>query len=387
VYADGDNRTFDRAAAYTISGAGITTTTIDLTDLASTNFSSTFTRASNSNGNYVRFSVTATGFTLRAVPTAAATTTRRAPVNAIQIVPAATAAPDFTIAATPASRTVAAGSSTTYSVTVAPRNGFADTVALSATGLPSGATATFAPASISGSGTSTLTVSTSGSTPAATSTLTVSGTTGPLRHTASVTLDVDASARRAMSVSFMGNHTAPMGAADIAGVVPAANWNNASGAARTTPLALVDETGAATGATITWSSNNTWMTPISDQAGNRRMMKGYLDTSTTSTTTVTVAGLNAGAYDVYVYADGQNYEFARTAAYRISGTGITTTTINLTDPANTNFAGTFTEASGSNGNYVKFAITASGFTLTATPISGGNPTLRAPVNAIQIVPR
>ena len=114
-------------------------------------------------------------------------------------------------------------------------------------------------------------------------------------------------------------------------------------------------------------------------------MKGYLDTSNTSVTTVTVAGLPSGAYDVYVYADGDNREYTRTAVYRISGTGITATTVNLTDLANTHFSGTFAQAAGTSGNYVKFSINADGFTLTATPDTGSNATLRAPVNAIQIV--
>ena len=48
------------------------------------------------------------------------------------------------------------------------------------------------------------------------------------------------------------------------------------------------------------------------------------------------------------------------ARYRISGAGITTTTINLTDAGNTNFNATFTQANNSAGNYVKFSITASG---------------------------
>ena len=61
------------------------------------------------------------------------------------------------------------------------------------------------------------------------------------------------------------------------------------------------------------------------------MMKGYLDTGSGGATTVTVAGLPAGAYDVYVYADGDNGAASRTGSYRISGAGITTTTINLTD--------------------------------------------------------
>ena len=75
---------------------------------------------------------------------------------------------------------------------------------------------------------------------------------------------------------------------------------------------------------------------------------------------MTVAGLPAGTYDVYVYADGDNGVFSRTGAYRISGAGITTTTINLTDAGNTNFNATFTQANNSAGNYVKFTITASG---------------------------
>src|SRR4029453_1519431 len=91
-----------------------------------------------------------------------------------------------------------------------------------------------------------------------------------------------------------------------------------------------------------------------------------LDTTDTSVTTVTVAGLANSAYDVYVYADGDNNSQTRTAAYRISGTGITPTTINLTDVAGTNFSSTFTQATNSAGNYVKFSIVAGGLTFAAT---------------------
>jgi hypothetical protein len=57
-------------------------------------------------------------------------------------------------------------------------------------GLPTGATATFAPAAISETGTSTLTVQTSPTTPPGTYTLTVSGSRGTRTNTASVTLTV-----------------------------------------------------------------------------------------------------------------------------------------------------------------------------------------------------
>jgi hypothetical protein len=147
---------------------------------------------------------------------------------------------------------------------------------------------------------------------------------------------------------------------------------------------LTDDTGTMTSATLTWKANNTWATPIVDQPGNIRMMKGYLDTSNTSVTTVNVAGLPSSTYDVYVYVDGDNRTFARSASYTIAGTGFTSTAT-VMDPANTNFSGTFTEAVSSSGNYVKFQISGSGFTITARSLTSGNTALRAPINAIQIV--
>ena len=191
----------------------------------------------------------------------------------------------------------------------------------------------------------------------------------------------------AIGIDFVGSSGIAMAANETAGVVSQTNWNSAAGATQSSPLALVDAAGTATTATVAWSANGGWAVPITDQPGDRRLMRGYLDTNSTSVTTVTVAGLPSGTYDVYVYADGDNREYTRTAAYRISGSGVTDTTINLTDTAHTNFSGTFTQAAGTAGNYVKFTITAAGFTVTATPVSGTNPTLRAPINAIQIVPR
>ncbi len=98
--------------------------------------------------------------------------------------------PDFAISATPSSASVLVGNSATYTVTITPTNGFTDTVTLSASGLPTGATASFNPATISGSGTSTLTVTTSGSTPAGTSSISIDGSSTSASHSASVSLAV-----------------------------------------------------------------------------------------------------------------------------------------------------------------------------------------------------
>ena len=85
--------------------------------------------------------------------------------------------------------------------------------------------------------------------------------------------------------------------------------------------------------------------------------------------------------------DGDNGDARRTGVYQLSGAGITTVTVNLMDPAGTNFTGTFSQGNGSAGNYIKFSINGRGFTLTATPGHASTGIIRAPVNGIQIVAR
>jgi Bacterial Ig domain len=98
---------------------------------------------------------------------------------------------NFSIAATPSSRSVNAGDSTTYTVSTTAINGYGGNIAFSATGLPSGATASFVPPSVTGTGSSVLTVSTTaGTTPAGSYTLTITGNDGTISHSTTVTLNV-----------------------------------------------------------------------------------------------------------------------------------------------------------------------------------------------------
>jgi uncharacterized membrane protein len=99
---------------------------------------------------------------------------------------------NFSVAATPSSQTVLLGKGTTYSVSVKPISGFTGNVSFSVTGLPTGATASFAPTSVAGSGSSKLTVNTSSSTPPGTSTLTITASSGTLIHSVQVKLVVNA---------------------------------------------------------------------------------------------------------------------------------------------------------------------------------------------------
>lgn len=94
-------------------------------------------------------------------------------------------APDFGIALTPGSATVQAGTSGSFTATVTPRGGFTGTVALSATNLPAGVTATFTPTSLSGQTTSsTMAVTTTAGTALpGVYTVGVQGTNGATVHT------------------------------------------------------------------------------------------------------------------------------------------------------------------------------------------------------------
>lgn len=110
-------------------------------------------------------------------------------------------APDFAIAASPSSRSTAQGGQAPYTVSVSALNGFTDTVNLSVSGLPSGATSSFVPASISASGSSTLTITTAANTPTGTYTVTVTGATASISHSTTTTLVVTSSGDFSLSAA------------------------------------------------------------------------------------------------------------------------------------------------------------------------------------------
>ena len=95
---------------------------------------------------------------------------------------------NFTLTASPKTLTVAQGSSGISTMTINPTNSFDQDVTLSASGLPSGVTASFSPNPAAF--TSTLTLTVSGSAATGKSTITITGTFGSLNHKATVNLAV-----------------------------------------------------------------------------------------------------------------------------------------------------------------------------------------------------
>jgi len=98
----------------------------------------------------------------------------------------------FTVSASPGSVSVMQGRSATTSVTTQITSGSSQSVALSASGLPSGATASFSPNPVASGQASTMSISTSPSTPAGTYSINVKGTGTSTTYTTSMSLTVTA---------------------------------------------------------------------------------------------------------------------------------------------------------------------------------------------------
>src|SRR4029077_11490555 len=101
---------------------------------------------------------------------------------------AVTALPNFGLSASPGSMTVTQGASGTSTIAIAPQNGFTGSVNLSASGLPSGVTASFSPNPATASSTLTLTAGSTAT--AGTVAVTITGTSGSLTNTTAVSLTV-----------------------------------------------------------------------------------------------------------------------------------------------------------------------------------------------------
>lgn len=240
---------------------------------------------------------------------------------------------------------------------------------------------------------------------------------GSVLAAASVLLMAPLAQGAGISIDFFGGGgpgtSTAMGSGDVAGAIPLSNWNSFTGATQATPQGLNDDTGAATGATVSWASNNTWNAFNDNTAGNARMMMGYIDTNDTSISTVSVANLPASLtsapYAVFVYYDGNNGTEGRVGKYSISGA--TTGNATFWGQDSGTFSGAFVlgqslldpgllvatpgdiddedaaVATVPSGNVMVFpGLTGNAFTLSAqASVSMGN-TNRASINGLQIVP-
>ena len=146
-----------------------------------------FTPATSTSGTTVSFTTAATTPTGTSTVTITGTSGSTVVTTAVNLTVTAAVAPAFGLTGA-AAVSVTQGASTVDTITVTPANGFTGAVSFSATGLPAGVTASFAPVS-STSGTQ-VTFAAAATTPTGTSTVTVTGTSGNTVVTSTVALTV-----------------------------------------------------------------------------------------------------------------------------------------------------------------------------------------------------
>lgn len=97
---------------------------------------------------------------------------------------------DFSMSMTPASASVAQGSSVSYTVSTSVVSGAAESLSLSVSGLPAGVTGSFSPSTVTAGGSSTLTLTASASATTGSKSFTVTATGASASHTASSSVNV-----------------------------------------------------------------------------------------------------------------------------------------------------------------------------------------------------
>jgi subtilase family serine protease len=194
--------------------------------------------------------------------------------------------PAFAISASPASVSVLQGNSGTSTITTTVSGGFSSAIALTATGQPTGVTATLSPTSIAapGSGSSTLTLAVASTTVAGTYTITVTGTGGGITHTATVALTVTAPTAGAFTISV-----SPTSGSLRQGQSGTATVTTAVSGGFDSAIAL-SATGEPTGVTITFTPSSI----AAPGSGKSSMLLTVSRTAPTGTYPITITGTGGG---------------------------------------------------------------------------------------------
>ena len=190
------------------------------------------------------------------------------------VLPPAQSTPNFTLSASPSSLTVTQGTSGNSTVTVTPSGGFTGSVTLSASGLPSGVTASFGTNPTTSTSVVTFTASSTATT--GTSTVTITGINGTLTHTTSVSLTVNATATPNFSLSASPSSlTVKQGTSGNSTIT-----DTASGGF--TGSVTLSASGLPSGVTASFGTNPTTSTSVVTFTAST--------TATTGTSTVTITG-------------------------------------------------------------------------------------------------
>ena len=98
-----------------------------------------------------------------------------------------------------------------------------------------------------------------------------------------------------------GRANASLAPTDEAGVVPQQNWNNAPGAAGSLAI-LNSDSGSASGASVTWATDEQWSVGGTPVDANGILLNGFVSQNNSGNdSSILFTGIPFVAYDLYVY--------------------------------------------------------------------------------------
>jgi hypothetical protein len=188
--------------------------------------------------------------------------------------------PNFTFSANPSSLTINRGASGASAITITRSGGFTSGVALSATGLPSGVTATFNPASTTG-GSSALTLVASNTAATGAFTVTINGSGGGLSRSTTLSLRVNAAPTPDFTLSASpSNLTVNRGASGTSTITITRTGGFTSAVA-------LSASGLPSGITAAFN-------PVSTTGGSSALTLSASSAAATGMTSVTINGVGGG---------------------------------------------------------------------------------------------
>src|SRR5580698_992689 len=241
---------------------------------------------------------------------------------------AGSATPSFTLSDSPSSLTITQGGSGTSTITVNDLNGFAGSVTLAASGLPSGVTAAFGTNPTTGTSVLTLTASSTATTGSAT--VTITGTSGSLAASTTLALTVNSTATPNFSVAASpASVTVTQGASGTSTITSTSTggFNSAT---------TLSASGLPSGVTATFSTNP--VTPPANGSATSTLTLTASSSATVGTATVTITGTSGStthsttiALTVNASSGTKNFTLSLSpSSFTIDDNGSVSTTLTVT---------------------------------------------------------
>lgn len=153
-----------------------------------------------------------------------------------------------------------------------------------------------------------------------------------------------------VSVNYTADGATPMAGSEVAGVVPAGNWNNftQSTVAANAALNTNDQTGAVSGVKFSWLGSSMAATTTADASGDSRMMRDGLYGGNIEIRITVPAAMAGNGYKVILYVDPLGGTKQETRIIAKDNAANQTIGTYYVDDAGTDFSGTYVAADGAS---------------------------------------